>query len=247
VINLVSNALRFTPVGGTIEVVVGADGGDAVLRVRDSGVGIAPEMLRRVFEPFVQAERGPDRGPGGLGLGLTLVRRIAELHGGRVDASSDGPDRGSAFAVRLPALPAPSSDHVVTPGGPVSDGARRRILVVEDNEDARAMLRLVLSLAGQEVHDAADGPAGLEAALRLRPDVALIDVGLPGFDGHELARRLRATLGPTIHLVALTGYGQPEDRRRAQEAGFDAHLVKPVDPDALLATIHFATGAPQRA
>ena len=249
VINLVSNALRFTPVGGTVDVVIGEELRNAVLCVRDSGVGLAPEMLRRVFDPFVQAERGPDRGPGGLGLGLTLVRRIAELHGGTVEAVSDGPGRGSAFTVRLPALPAPSPALVPGLAGPATgvEGVRRRILVVEDNEDAREMLRLMLGLAGHEVHDATDGPAGLEAALRLRPDIALIDVGLPGFDGYELARRLRAAVGASIHLVALTGYGQPEDRRRAQEAGFDAHLVKPIDQERLRAAIPVAADATKNA
>jgi signal transduction histidine kinase/ActR/RegA family two-component response regulator len=249
VVNLVSNALRFTPAGGTVDVVVGADGADAVLRVRDSGVGIPPEMLRRVFEPFVQGERGPDRGPGGLGLGLTLVRRIAELHGGSVEAASEGPGRGSTFTVRLPALPVPSSPLAPGPAapGPSAEGPRRRILVVEDNADAREMLRLLLELDGHEVYGAADGPGGLEAAEHLRPDVALIDVGLPGFDGYELARRLRTAVGAAIHLVALTGYGQPEDRRRAHEAGFDAHLVKPVDPGALHAAIPAASAVSPRA
>jgi signal transduction histidine kinase/ActR/RegA family two-component response regulator len=237
--NLVGNALRFTPAAGTIEITLRGERGEAILRVRDSGVGIASEMLPRVFELFAQGERGPDRGAGGLGLGLTLVRRITELHGGRVDAASEGAGHGSTFTVRLPALaapPAPAPEPVVA----ASNGRSRRILVVEDNTDAREMLHHLLNLAGHEVHEAADGPAGLEAALRLRPDIALVDVGLPGFDGYQLARRVRDSAGPSIYLVALTGYGQPDDRRQAMEAGFDAHLVKPVNPDALLATIHTA-------
>ena len=237
--NLVGNALRFTPAAGAIAITLRAERGEAVLRVRDTGVGIVSDMLPRVFDLFTQGERGPDRGAGGLGLGLTLVRRITELHGGSVDAASAGTGHGSTFTVRLPALAAPP----VPPPAAVAaraDGKTRRILVVEDNVDAREMLRHLLNLAGHEVHEAADGPAGLEAALRLRPDVALVDVGLPGFDGYQLARRVRENPGPFIYLVALTGYGQPDDRRHAVEAGFDAHLVKPVNPDALLAAIHTA-------
>jgi signal transduction histidine kinase/ActR/RegA family two-component response regulator len=237
--NLVGNALRFTPAAGAIAITLRAERGEAVLRVRDSGVGIVSDMLPRVFDLFTQGERGPDRGAGGLGLGLTLVRRITELHGGSVDAASAGTGHGSTFTVRLPALAAPPD----APPAAVAarpNGKTRRILVVEDNVDAREMLRHLLNLAGHEVHEAADGPTGLEAALRLRPDVALVDVGLPGFDGYQLARRVRGSPGPFIYLVALTGYGQPDDRRHAMEAGFDAHLVKPVNPDALLAAIHTA-------
>jgi CheY-like chemotaxis protein len=196
-------------------------------------------MLPRVFDLFAQGERGPDRGGGGLGLGLTLVRRITELHGGRVEAASEGTGHGSTFTVRLPALAAPPAPSPGVAAAP-ADGTSRRILVVEDNTDAREMLRHLLNLAGHEVHEAADGPTGLGAALRVRPDIALVDVGLPGFDGYELARRVRGSAGPPIYLVALTGYGQPDDRRRAVEAGFDAHLVKPVNPDALLAAIQIA-------
>jgi signal transduction histidine kinase/ActR/RegA family two-component response regulator len=244
--NLVGNALRFTPAAGAIEISLCGEHGDAVLRVRDSGVGIAPEMLSRVFDLFAQGERGPDRGAGGLGLGLTLVRRITELHGGRVEAASEGAGHGSTFTVSLPALAAPPAPAPGVVAAARSNGASRRILVVEDNPDAREMLRHLLNLAGHEVHEAADGPGGLEAALRLRPDIALVDVGLPGFDGYHLARHVRGSAGPAIYLVALTGYGQPDDRRQAMEAGFDAHLVKPVNPDALLAAIHAAghAGAP---
>ena len=241
VTNLVGNALRFTPAAGDIEISLRAVGGEAVLRVRDSGVGIAPEMLTRVFDLFSQGERGSDRGAGGLGLGLTLVRRIAELHGGQAEAASEGPGHGSTFTVTLPAIAAPRPTPP-SPAAAVRNGsAPRRILVVEDNADAREMLHHLLRLAGHAVTEALDGPAGLEAALRERPDIALVDVGLPGFDGYELARRLRAA-DAGIYLVALTGYGQPDDRRQAMESGFDAHLVKPVSPDALLAAIH--AGAP---
>jgi signal transduction histidine kinase/ActR/RegA family two-component response regulator len=238
--NLVGNALRFTPAAGTIEITLRGEHGDAVLRVRDTGVGIAPEMLSRVFDLFAQGERGPARDAGGLGLGLTLVRRITELHGGRVEAASEGAGHGSTFTVRLPALATPPAAAPTAPAAARSNGRGRRVLVVEDNSDAREMLRHLLNLAGHDVHEAADGPGGLEAALRLRPDIALVDVGLPGFDGYQLARRVRGSTGPSIYLVALTGYGQPDDRRQAMEAGFDAHLVKPVNPDALLAAIHTA-------
>jgi CheY-like chemotaxis protein len=197
-------------------------------------------MLPRVFDLFAQGERGPDRGAGGLGLGLTLVRRIAELHGGRVEVVSAGTGHGSTFTVRLPALPTPPAPAPRSAAVVSRNGKPRRILVVEDNMDAREMLRHLLNLAGHEVHEAPDGPAGVEAALRLRPDIALVDVGLPGFDGYQLAQRVRGDAGSSIYLVALTGYGQPDDRRQAMEAGFDAHLVKPVKPDALLAAIHAA-------
>jgi len=243
--NLVGNALRFTPAGGEIEVALRAADGLAVLRVRDSGIGIAPEMLPRVFDLFVQGERSADRGSGGLGLGLTLVRRIAELHGGSVEAESDGQGRGSELTVRVPAMAPPTGPGAKSHAD--GDGAARRILVVEDNADAREMLRIVLELAGHEVHEAVDGPSGLATAVDLRPDIALVDIGLPGFDGLEIARRVRIAVGASIYLVALTGYGQPDDRRLALEAGFDAHLVKPVDPPALLAAIRAVFSAAREA
>jgi signal transduction histidine kinase len=237
--NLVGNALRFTPAGGAVDITLRASDGQAVLRVRDSGVGIAPEMLPRVFDMFVQGARRPDGGPGGLGLGLTLVRRIAGLHGGSVEAASDGPGRGSTFTLRLPTIAVPTVPPVppAQPAAAPPRDARRRVLVVEDNADTREMLRSALELSGHEVHEAHDGPSGLEAILRLGPDVALVDIGLPEFDGYEIARKVRAGAGAAPYLVALTGFGQPDDRRQALEAGFDAHLVKPVDPDVLMAVI----------
>jgi CheY-like chemotaxis protein len=170
------------------------------------------------------------------------VRRIAELHGGSVEAASDGPGRGSLFTLRVPALAAPPVAVAPPRRAPgVTNGGRRRIVIVEDNADSREMLRVTLELAGHEVQEAHDGPSGLTAILRLQPDVALVDVGLPEFDGYEVARRVRAAAGTSIRLVALTGYGQAADRRQALEAGFDAHVVKPIDPDALQAAIA-ATG-----
>ena len=231
--NLVSNALKYTPAGGRIAIRVGPDDGHAVFSIEDSGVGMPPHLLARVFDLFVQGERRLDRTQGGLGIGLTLVRRLVELHGGSVEAFSEGPDRGSRFTVRLAAI---SPRQAAEPARRTTgwDVAARRILIIEDNADARAMLRHLLEGVGHEVHEAADGRRGLEMALALRPDVALIDLGLPGLDGYEIARQLRAVdERRAILLVAVTGYGSPEDRERSLLAGFDVHLVKPVDPDML--------------
>ena len=231
--NLVSNALKYTPGGGRIAIRVGPDNGYAVLTIEDSGVGMQPHLMARVFDLFVQGERRLDRTQGGLGIGLTLVRRLVELHGGTVEAFSEGPDRGSRFTVRLRAIASrpPAEAGRRTAGW---DIAARRILIVEDNADARAMLRHLLEAAGHEVHEASDGRQGLAMALSLRPDVALVDLGLPGLDGYEIARQLRASDDRrNILLVAVTGYGSPEDRERSLLAGFDVHLVKPVDPDML--------------
>jgi PAS domain S-box-containing protein len=232
--NLVSNALKYTPAGGRIAIRVGPDDGHALFSIEDTGVGMPAHLLTRVFDLFVQGDRRLDRGQGGLGIGLTLVRRLAELHGGTVEATSEGPDRGSRFTVRLRAISPPRLAPDVARLGGRWDVAARRILIIEDNADARIMLRQLLETAGHEVHEASDGRKGLELALTLRPDVALIDLGLPGLDGYEIARQLRAAdERRKILLVAVTGYGSPEDRERSLLAGFDVHLVKPVDPDML--------------
>jgi signal transduction histidine kinase len=234
VANLVGNALKFTPPGGTVSVTVGPENGQAVLVVSDTGIGVRVEALPRIFDLFVQGEHGLDRSEGGLGIGLTLVRRLAELHGGTVEASSGGPGKGSTFTVRLPAVDAPAITASDRAPVDVPTGPPRRVLIIEDNDDAREMLRISLTRDGHTVHEASDGPSGLEAAVALQPDVAFVDVGLPGLDGYELARRLRTDdRANDIYLVALTGYGQPEDRRRAEAAGFDEHLVKPIDPQRL--------------
>ncbi len=230
--NLLGNALKYTPAGGTIRVTVGPEGAAAVLAVEDSGVGIPPALLPRVFDLFVQGDQALDRSHGGLGIGLTLVRRLVELHGGTIEAWSAGPGRGSRFTVRLPLVTRRPAGTSVQTG--FETRRLRRILLVEDNQDAREMMRQYLEMAGHTVFEADDGTVALQAARALRPDVAIIDIGLPGLDGYAVARELRTMPeGKSLRLVAVTGYGMPDDRRRAREAGFDAHVVKPVDPDEL--------------
>jgi signal transduction histidine kinase/CheY-like chemotaxis protein len=235
--NLLVNALKYTPDGGRIAVRVAPDGDSVVLTVTDTGDGIPPALLERVFELFVRGDHALGRTGSGLGIGLTLVRRLAELHGGSARAASAGPGRGSAFTVRLPGIAAPAERQ--QPAEPVrSERGPRRVLIVEDNADSRAMLHAMLELWGHEVHEAPDGETGLAQAVAVRPDIALIDVGLPGLDGYELARQIRASVGGVhIFLVAVTGYGEPDDLRRARSAGFDSHLAKPVDVKTLAAIL----------
>jgi CheY-like chemotaxis protein len=230
--NLLDNALKYTPAGGEIALTVGWERDQAVLTIRDTGVGITPDLLPHIFELFTQGRQGLERAAGGLGLGLALVKRLVELHGGTVQARSEGAGRGSEFIVRLPA----------SVGGEVSDSrrvvtrvARRRVLIIEDQPDAREALRSVLELDGHLVEEAADGEEGLQRLLAWRPDIAFVDLGLPRLDGYGIARAVREMPGGgRLFLVALTGYGQREDRRRVVEAGFDLHLVKPVEYEQLL-------------
>jgi signal transduction histidine kinase/ActR/RegA family two-component response regulator len=229
VTNLLDNAAKYTNPGGHIEVSAQRDGDDVVIRVRDTGIGIPADMQTRIFELFTQGDVPIARPLGGLGLGLSLVRSLTDMHGGTVQVASQGTGRGSEFTIRLPAGKAEGGSGAETP----SPGTARHVLVIEDNADAREMLRMALELDGHRVETAPDGVSGVEVALRTTPDLVLIDIGLPELDGYAVARRLRASLGQRVTLVALTGYGQSEDRRRTSEAGFDAHLVKPVDPDVL--------------
>ncbi len=232
VANLVTNAAKYTDAHGRIAVSAERQGPQAVIRVRDTGVGIAPEFLPKVFDVFVQGKSAAARTQGGLGIGLTLVREFVAQHGGVVEAYSAGPGTGAEFTVRLPsvALDRATATRAVT--APPRSGSGLRILLVEDNADAAESLALLLELAGHEVRVAADGGTGVDLAEAFRPDVGFIDIGLPGIDGYEVARRLRAhaPLQRTT-LVALTGYGQPADEQSAREAGFDHHFTKPVDLD----------------
>jgi PAS domain S-box-containing protein len=238
--NLLDNATKYTDRGGHVSLAVtveaGAAGRQAVLRVRDTGIGMSPKLLARVFDLFVQGEQQLDRSRGGLGIGLTLVRRLVQLHGGMVVARSEGEGRGSEFEVRLPlspevAAPAPVPEPL---RGGVKEGLRgRRVLLVEDNEDTRDALKDLLSLWGHEVEVATDGFQGVARFPDVRPEVALVDLGLPGMDGFQVARRIREIEGgQRVFLVALTGYGGVHGQQ-AVEAGFDLHLVKPVAPATL--------------
>jgi PAS domain S-box-containing protein len=234
-LNLVNNAVKFTPRGGHIVLLAREEAGQCALRVRDDGVGIEAELLPRIFDIFVQGQRGLDRSEGGLGLGLTLVRRLIELHGGRVEATSRGRGKGSEFIVRLPLVSeTPVAARAPAPR-PASSASRMRVLLVDDNRDSAESLALLLRLAGHEVRVAYDSTEALAAADAFEPDAAVLDIGLPGMSGLQLAARLKARCpGRKPQLIAVTGYGQETDRERSRQAGFDAHLVKPVSPDELL-------------
>jgi PAS domain S-box-containing protein len=235
VANLLTNAAKYTEPGGRITLRAHRDGQTVVLRVIDTGIGIEPELLPHIFEMFSQGKSELQHAEGGLGIGLALVRGLLELHGGSVEARSEGPGRGSEFIVRLPAVTAPASaDSSRDNGASAGSQTRCRILVADDNRDAADSLGILLEGAGHHVRKAYDGRAALEAAEAFRPDVVLLDIGMPGMDGYEVARRIRAQRwGREMTLVALTGWGQSQDRERARAAGFDHHITKPLEPERL--------------
>ena len=229
--NLLGNAEKFTPRGGSVAVSVEREGDEVVLRIRDTGAGIPPEMMDHLFEPFAQAPQTMDRARGGLGLGLAMVKGLLELHGGTIAIASDGPGRGTSVTVSLPleAAPVPVADSAAP-----RSARNRRVLVIEDHYDAAESLRDALSLSGHEVEVAYDGPRGIELARAFRPEVVVCDIGLPGMDGYEVAKVFRADEALRgAYLVALTGYAMPEDLERAAAAGFDRHVTKPPTLDRL--------------
>jgi two-component system, sensor histidine kinase len=233
--NIIANAAKFTPNGGAIRIETYPKDGHAVVAVSDNGIGVKPDMIDSIFELFTQDSATIDRGRGGLGIGLTLVKRLVELHGGQVHAFSEGPGRGSRFEIRL-AL-ARDEEARATPASRAHAAGPRKVLVVEDGADTRESLGMLMTAWKHEVLYAADGPEGVRLACEAQPDVAVIDIGLPGLNGYEVARSIRraaSTWAHPVRLIALTGYGQASDRERAAEAGFDVHLLKPVDPDSLL-------------
>jgi len=225
--NLLINAIKYSPARSSVELSASSEDGAAVVRVADNGIGISRTLIDRIFDLFVQEESSLDRSQGGMGIGLTLVKRLVELHGGTVEAHSEGRDRGSEFVVRLP-LAARSRAAPEAPARANGPSQALRVVLLEDNADLRESLRDYMESLGHEVQTAADGSAGLQAILEQRPDVALVDIGLPLMDGYAVAREVRKALGERVLLVALSGYGQAEDKQRALAAGFDDHLTKPV-------------------
>jgi signal transduction histidine kinase/ActR/RegA family two-component response regulator len=239
--NLLENALKFTPPGKKVTVTVHREGADAVLLIADEGEGIDSDLVDRIFDLFVQGPQALDRQSGGLGVGLALVKGLVELHGGSVRASSQGRGKGAAFIVRLPATGSGVLPVPLAHGPTASQATARQIIIVEDNDDGRQMLRVLLEMSGNKVREAADAATGLRMAAEHPPDVMLIDIGLPDMNGYELATRIRSSpWGAPILMIALTGYGQAEDKRLALEAGFDAHATKPVLPQQLAQMIEAA-------
>jgi signal transduction histidine kinase len=234
--NLLNNAAKYTDPGGSIGVTVRRVGTDVEIRVRDNGIGIPPELLPRLFQLFTQVDGAAHRAQGGLGIGLALVRQLIQMHGGSVTAYSQGPGQGSEFLIRLPLRVRAYRDATAMPDVPLHEPGRpgHRILLADDNRDALESLATLLQCDGHEVRTAADGAEALEVAAECHPDIVLLDIGMPKLDGYEVARRIRAEpWGKSAVLIALTGWGQDEDRRRSREVGFDSHLVKPLDPEAL--------------
>jgi CheY-like chemotaxis protein len=227
--NLLTNAVKYTPDGGHVVVALEKEGDSAAIRVADDGVGIAPERIGIIFELFAQAENAIGRAQGGMGIGLALVRNLVELHGGSVSARSDGLGRGSEFVVKLPLATAQQIAEPREAPRPAPHTGKRKIVIVEDNADVRELLRLKLRRLGHEVAGVSDGRDGVTTIVESKPDMALIDIGLPGIDGYQVARQVRSRMGDRVVLVAVSGFGQPEDKRKAIEAGFDEHLTKPAD------------------
>jgi CheY-like chemotaxis protein/two-component sensor histidine kinase len=237
--NLLTNAAKYTPAGGRIDVCAAADARDAIVRITDSGVGIDETMLPRIFDAFAQGPQLLDRAQGGLGLGLAIARSLTERHGGSITARSEGLGAGSEFVVRLPlsaAGMAASAPAAPSMESAAPHGAGRRVLIVDDNRDAAEMMATALTLRGFDVRTAHDGLTALDMAAAFGPEMAILDIGLPVMDGYELAARLRQTPGlERVRLIAVTGYGQKSDRERSAAAGFDQHIVKPVDVDRVIA------------
>jgi CheY-like chemotaxis protein/anti-sigma regulatory factor (Ser/Thr protein kinase) len=246
--NLLNNAAKYTDDGGHIALSVSADDGYVEIRVKDDGIGIAADEIGPLFELFQQSERTLDRAQGGLGIGLTIVQKLAQMHCGSLEARSEGVGKGSEFILRLPQVPAPEPRRLpAAPREPVRARRPARVLVVDDNVDAASSLALLLKLDGHEVRLAHDGPGALQAARAFAPEVILLDIGLPGLSGYEVARELRRDPAfEAVTLIALTGYGQADDRRRSKASGFDHHLTKPID-DAVLATLLDGATSPGRA
>ena len=233
--NLLNNACKFTDPGGHIWLNVNEEAGQAVIRVRDTGIGIAPEDLPSLFEMFAQVDTSLERSRDGLGIGLTLVKSLAEMHGGSVEARSEGPGHGSEFTIRLPIAAEAAPSQPPSPVDAPPPAISRRVLIVDDSDDGAESLSMLLQFAGHETWKAHDGVEGIQAAERIRPDVVLLDIGLPRMNGYDACREIRKTAwGKKMVLIALTGWGQEEDRLQSRNAGFDAHMVKPVDHDALL-------------
>ena len=235
--NLLNNAAKYMDRGGRIDVSVRKEQTEVVLRVRDSGIGLPADRLTSVFEMFSQVETALSRSRGGLGIGLSLTQRLVEMHGGTVEARSEGPGRGSEFEVRLPLASAGSVEPdaaLVASHAAHVEGGGLRILIADDNEDAASTMAMLLEVMGHTVQHVNDGEAAVQAARDFAPQVVLLDIGMPKINGYEACRQIRALPGgAAMTVVAVTGWGQPEDRRSSQDAGFDRHLVKPVDPDAL--------------
>ena len=236
--NLLNNACKYTEPGGRIDISARREEGEVIIRVRDNGIGIPPELLPRAFEMFSQLDRTLDRAQGGLGIGLTLVQRLVEMHEGTVTAHSDGPGRGTEFTVRLPALAASPLPRPPAEPNLGSKPGKRKILVVDDNRDSATTLAMLLKITGNELQTAHDGQEAVAKAEQFQPEVILLDIGMPVMDGYQACRAIRTQpWGQRIKIVALTGWGQDSDRRQTREAGFDAHLVKPVEHALLVKTL----------
>jgi two-component system CheB/CheR fusion protein len=233
--NLLTNAAKYTPPDGVVTITVAVEDNDAVVRVRDTGIGIPSERLDEIFDLFTQVATPKGRAESGLGIGLALAKQLTELHGGSITALSEGPGKGSEFILRLPRLPGAAVEG--EPAVPSALAARHRLLIIDDDRDSRDVLAMSLEMDGHRVFAAGSGREGLEIALVERPTVAIVDIGMSDIDGREVARRLRQAMGAEIMLIAFSGYGQPEDRRRSLEAGFDAHVVKPATSEEILAVL----------